>query len=250
MAIKKFRMMGLAALLALMALPLGQSIASGSPTRAGAHRALQASTDQYHLSSSLVPGIGAQVMHIDGILTLMKGSGGALTGSTLRLSTGPTVQVTGTYTDTLAFAMDVNGVHAIGVSTAISLNRISGLYLKGTGGSTVGFWVATLIAPARAGVKYTFSATVASGPDKGTSFKGSLELFGDRFGGLLGYLTLTDGTVLRVDGQDVNGNVNMSVIVREGTPMFVSGTTVLGGDLRGTVAGPLAGDEGTWTATK
>jgi len=55
--------------------------------------------------------------------------------------------------------------------------------------------------------------------------------------------------VLRVDGQSVNGNVNMLIVVRAGTPVFASGTIVLGG-VKGTIAGPLAGDQGTWTATK
>ena len=56
--------------------------------------------------------------------------------------------------------------------------------------------------------------------------------------------------MLNVAGQSVNGNVNMLIVVRAGTPMFDSGTTAISGNLHGTIAGPLAGDEGTWTATK
>jgi len=247
---KQFRWVGLAVLLALVALPAGQGLAGASAPRAGEHRTVRATMQQYHFTSSLVPSIGAQVMHIDGILTVMKGTDGALTGSTLHLTTGGTLQVTGSYTQALSIAMDADGMHVMGTSTASSANRISGLFMKEAGGGTIGFWVATAVSPARAGAKYAFSASVTEGPDKGTTFDGSLELFGDRYGGLLGYLTLKDGSVLRVSGQDVNGNVNMLVIVRTGTPMFVSGTTTVGGDLRGTVAGPLAGDGGTWTASK
>ncbi len=56
--------------------------------------------------------------------------------------------------------------------------------------------------------------------------------------------------MLPASGQDVNGNVNMQIVVRSGTPMFVSGTTLAGGNLQGTISGPLAGDQGSWTATK
>jgi len=41
----------------------------------------------------------------------------------------------------------------------------------------------------------------------------------------------------------------MLVVVRPGTPLFALGTTTIGGALRGTIAGPLAGDLGSWTAT-
>ena len=44
--------------------------------------------------------------------------------------------------------------------------------------------------------------------------------------------------------------MNMLIVVRTGTPMFVSGTTLAGGNLQGSISGPLAGDEGTWTARK
>jgi hypothetical protein len=42
----------------------------------------------------------------------------------------------------------------------------------------------------------------------------------------------------------------MLVVVRAGTPFIASGTTVLGGNLRGSLTGPLGGDQGTWTATR
>jgi hypothetical protein len=67
---------------------------------------------------------------------------------------------------------------------------------------------------------------------------------------LLGFLTLHDGTVLRVTGQNANGNVNMVIVVRAGTPLFVSGTATRAGTMRGSLAGPLSGDQGTWTATR
>jgi hypothetical protein len=100
------------------------------------------------------------------------------------------------------------------------------------------------------GTRYAFSGSIVTGPSRGTAYDGSLELWGDTYGALLGWLTLRDGTVLNVAGQDVNGNVNMGVIVRTGTPFFASGTTVSTGSLHGTIAGPLAADQGTWTATR
>jgi hypothetical protein len=228
--------------------PAGQSLAMGRQQAADHRVSTQASTQLYHFTSSLVPAVGAQVMHIDGIMTLQTGSSGSLSGSTLHLTTGPTIQVTGSYTRTLAIAMSTNGVDAAGMSTAISANRISGVFAKN--GGTIGFWVATAIAPDQVGTRYSFAGKINSGPDAGTTYDGSLQLFGDRYGGLVGFLTLQDGSVLQVSGQSVNGNVNMLIVVREGTPLFASGTTMLGGNLRGTIAGPLAGDDGGWTATR
>jgi len=196
-----------------------------------------------------VASAGAQVSHIDGILTLRVATTGALRGSLLRLNTGEVVPLGGSGAHGLAFTFDVRGLHLSGQSTAVGPNRVSGLFTAPSGG-TNGFWVATRVAPAQMGARYSFRSRIGSGPDRGTTYDGSLQLYGDTFGGLLGFLTLRDGTVLRVDGQSVNGNVNMLIVVRAGTPVFASGTMVLGGGVKGTIAGPLAGDQGTWTATK
>jgi hypothetical protein len=202
----------------------------------------------YHFVGSLVASAGEQVSHVEGILTVQVGTNGAFSGSTLRLTSGVTVTVTG-FTSQGRLFFDANGVHLRGQATAISINRISGLF-TGSAGSTLGFWVATKIAPSQSGTNYTFAGHIASGPDRGLTYAGTVELWGDTYGGLLGWLRLADGTVLNVNGQSVNGNVNMLIIVRAGTPMFVTGTTIIGGNLRGTIAGPLAGDQGAWTATK
>jgi len=202
----------------------------------------------YHFVGSLVASPGAQVSHVQGILSVTVGANGALTASTLRLTSGGTVPVSGLATKG-QIAFDANGMHLNGQTTAVSSNRLSGLFTGPTGG-TLGFWVATTIAQGQSGTHYTFTGNIASGPDAGTSYTGALELWGDTYGGLLGWLTLTNATVLNLNGQSVNGNVNMLIVVRTGTPMFTSGTTISGGNLRGTIAGPLAGDQGTWTATK
>ncbi len=203
----------------------------------------------YHFSGSLVPSLSAQVSHVDGILTLQVGPDGNLAGSALRLNTGGAVPVGGSGAHGLVLSFTALGLSLSGQSSAVAYNRLSGLFNAPNGG-TNGFWVATRIAAAQQGVRYTFSGKVDSGPDVGTTYDGALELYGDTCGGLLGYLTLRDGTLLRVDGQSVNGNVNMLVVVRAGTPLFASGTMMLGGNLRGTIAGPLAGDQGSWTATR
>jgi len=93
-------------------------------------------------------------------------------------------------------------------------------------------------------VHYAFDARLSSGPDAGTRYAGTLDLLGDTYGGLIGWLRLPGGTVYPVDGQQVNGNVNMLVIVRAGTPFFVVGTTG-GSAYRGNLAGPPAADQGT-----
>lgn len=239
MALGKLRFVVAGLALAAALLPVGRGLAQSKHAQPMA---------LYHFSSSLVPAVGAELMHVDGIMTLMKGNDGNLNGSTLHLTTGPTIAVSGSYTRTLSIAFSANGVDMTGMSTAISPNRISGQFIKN--GGPIGFWVATTVTPDQAGTKYTFTSKVTSGPDRGTTYDGTLQIYGDKFGGLLGFLTLRDGTVLRVDGQDVNGNKNMTVVVREGTPMFISGTTMMDGSLRGTIAGPLAGDEGAWNATK
>jgi len=219
--------------------PLATVAPSGPPIGAGV----------YHFSGSLVPTLGAQVSHVDGILTLQVGPDGNLAGSALRLNTGGVVPMGGSGAHGLVLSFTALGLSLSGQSSAVAYNRLSGLFSAPNGG-TNGFWVATRIAPAQQGVRYTFSGKVDSGPDAGTTYDGALELYGDTYGGLLGYLTLRDGTLLRVDGQSVNGNVNMLVVVRAGTPLFASGTMMLGGNLRGTIAGPLAGDQGSWTASK
>ncbi|GAC1402495.1 MAG: hypothetical protein NVSMB65_19590 [Chloroflexota bacterium] len=243
----RVRLAAVALVAALVALPMGQSLAQSGRGVVVRSSPRAATTQMYHFTSSLVAATGAQVSHIDGILTLTTAANGSLQGSSLRLTTGSTVQVTGNYTRTLEIAMSVNGMDVTGSSTAISGNRISGIFTKG--GGTIGFWVATAIAPNRAGTKFMLAAKITSGPDAGTTYDGTLQLFGDKFGGLVGFLALKDGSVLRVNGQDVNGNVNMVIIVRAGTPLFISGTTVLGGNFRGSTVGPLAGDEGHWTAS-
>ncbi len=245
----RFRYFGVGALVALLTLPIAHGSAQTVPRPAG-QRAHAATMTPYHFTSSLVPSVGAQVTHIDGILMLNTAASGPLSGATLRLWSGngtSTLPVTGAYTRTLSIAMDVGGLHVMGQSSAISANRLTGVFVNASGG-TIGFWVATAITDARAGAKYLFLSKITAGPDKGTSYDGALELWGDKYGGLLAWLTLKDGTLLRGDGQDVNGNVNMLLIVRAGTPMFVSGTTTVTGGLRGTLAGPLAGDEGGWLA--
>jgi hypothetical protein len=247
MVLKRVAWLSAIAVLALVAVPAGG--ASQVSQAAGVRQGLHQTGQWWHLSSSLVPSPGAQVAHVDGILKLSPNGSGDLGGSTLRLSTGPTVQVTGSLTRTLNLSMNVDGMQVQGESSAMSDNRISGEYHNASGGS-IGFWVATAIKDNRAGARYTVTSRVASGPDKGTTYDGSLELWGDRYGGLLGWLTLKDGSVLNVSGQDVNGNLNMGVIVRSGTPMTLSGTTMVDGSLHGTVVGPLAGDEGDWTAGK
>jgi hypothetical protein len=202
----------------------------------------------YHYVGSLVASAGAQVSHVNGILTLRVGADGTLSGSTLRLTTGITVAVSGLASQG-RLTFDANGMHLDGHSTAVGRNRVSGFY-TGTTGGTIGFWVATKIARGQNGSLYAFTGNITSGPDKGTTYTGTLERWGDTFGGLLGWLRLTNGTILHVSGQSVNGNINMLIVVRTGTPFFASGTTILGGNLRGTIAGPLAGDEGAWTAIK
>ena len=142
-----------------------------------------------------------------------------------------------------------NGQTFIGSSTAVGPNRISGLFGRTAAGGA-GFWVATRVSSTQMGNQFAFNGTLSSGPDAHTVYSGTLELWGDTFGGLLGWLTQKGGTVLPASGQDVNGNVNMQIVVRSGTPMFVSGTTLAGGNLQGTISGPLAGDQGSWTATK
>jgi hypothetical protein len=191
---------------------------------------------------------GAQVSHAEGILTLHVGPNGVLRVSNLRLTTGPTVPVTG-QASAGRLALTVNGVHLSGYSSAVASNRISGFFV-GANGGTIGFWVATTFASGQHPALYAFSGHIASGPDKGMTWTGTLELWGDTYGGLIGWLGLSTGGVLNVGGQSVNGNVNMGIIVRAGTPFFASGTTISSGNMRGTIAGPLAGDEGTWTATK
>lgn len=207
------------------------------------------SSGVYHFSGSLVASAGAQVSHVDGILTLQVGANGALGGSVLRLNTGETIPVGGSGAHGLALTLTAQGLGINGQSTAAGPNRLSGLFTNPAGG-TNGFWVATRVAPAQMGVTYAFSSKIESGPDANTTYDGTLQLYGDTYGGLLGYLTLKDGTLLRVDGQSVNGNVNMLIVVRAGTPLFASGTMSLGGNFHGTIAGPLAGDQGSWTATK
>jgi hypothetical protein len=202
----------------------------------------------YHMVGSLVASAGAQVSHVEGILTLQAGADGALAGSTLRPTSGATVSVSGAGNRGV-LAFDTGGLHFDGHSTAVDANRLSGLFTNSSGG-TIGFWVATRIVPQQMGTHYTFTGKIQSGPDAGMSYAGSLELWGDTYGGLLGWLATGAGTTLNVAGQSVNGNVNMGIVVRTGTPMFVSGTTVAGGNLQGTVVGPLAGDQGLWTANK
>jgi len=201
----------------------------------------------YHFTSSLVAGVGAQVSHADGILRLRVGITDNLNGSTLRLTTGSLVAVGGAASKGQIF-MTVNGMHLDGVSTAVGPNRISGLYITHNG-NTLGFWVATRIAPSQMGTRYTFVGRISTGPDSGLAYRGTLELWGDTFGGLLGWLTAAQGGLYTVSGNSVNGNVNMAIVVRAGTPLFVSGTTHGRNVLQGTIAGPLAGDTGTWTAT-
>jgi len=205
-------------------------------------------TGVYHFTGSLVASPGAQVSHVAGILSLQVAADGSLNGSTLRLTSGATVPVGGSGARGL-LAFDAEGLHLDGHSTAVSGNRLSGLFTNSAGG-TDGFWVATRIAQGQAGTHYNFTGHIASGPDSGMTYAGTLELWGDSYGGLLGWLTLGGNTVLNLNGQSVNGNVNMLIVVRSGTPMFASGTTISGGNLQGTIAGPLAGDQGTWTATK
>jgi len=202
----------------------------------------------YHFVGSLVASAGEQVSHVEGILSVQVAANGAFTGSTLRLTSGVTVTVAGFSTPGRIF-FDINSRHLRGETTAVSINRLSGLFV-GPGGSTLGFWVATKIAPNQSGTHYIFSGHIDGGPDKGLTYAGTLELWGDTYGGLLGWLRLGDGTILNVNGQSVNGNVNMLIIVRTGTPMFVTGTSGIGGNLSGSIAGPLAGDQGLWTATK
>ncbi len=202
----------------------------------------------YHLSGSLVDGGGGQLRHVEGILTLRVAATGSLAGSTLRLATGVTVAVSGSGgPGSLSLSLAVGDTPLTGQSSVVSANRISGLF-SGPAGGPVGFWVTTRVV-GQQGTRYTFGARVTSGPNAGLSYDGPLELFADAYGGLLGYLTLPDGRLLRVDGQSVNGVVNMLVVVRPGTPLFALGTTMIGGALRGTIAGPLAGDLGSWTAT-
>ena len=215
------------------------------PTPSGA----PISSNVYHFSGSLVPSAGAQVSHVDGILTLRVAANGTLSGSLLRLNTGGTIPIGGSGAHGLVLSFDVLGLHLRGQSTAVGPNRISGLFMTPSGG-TNGFWVATRVAQGQMGTRYRFSSRINRGPDRGTTYDGSLQLYGDTYGGLLGFLTVRDGALLRVDGQSVNGNINMLVVVRAGTPLFASGTTSLGGAFQGTIAGPLAGDQGTWTATK
>ena len=202
----------------------------------------------YHFVGSLVASPGAQVSHVEGILTLQVGAGGSLSGSTLRLTSGGTIAITGAGNQGL-LGFNTSGMQFAGRSSAIGSNRLSGLF-TGTDGATIGFWVATRIAQGQMGAHFTFTGTIASGPDSGMSYNGTLELWGDTYGGLEGWLTLTNNTVLTVSGQSVNGNVNMLVIVRSGTPLITSGTRDLAGNLHGAIVGPLAGDQGTWTATK
>jgi hypothetical protein len=191
--------------------------------------------------------VGQQVVHVEGILTVQVAADGSFTGSTLHLTSGVTTTVTG-FASQGRFFFDANGLHLRCQTTAVSINRNSGLF-TGFGGNTLGFWVATRVAPSQNGTPRTFTGHILSGPDRGLTYAGTITLWGDTYGGLLGWLQLADGSVLNVNGQSVNGNVNMLIVVRSGTPMFVTGTTVLRGDLRGTIAGPLAGDEGTWTIT-
>lgn len=202
----------------------------------------------YHFVGSLVASPGAQVSHVEGILSLQVAADGALTGSTLRLTSGTTIAVSGAGNRGL-LGFDTDGMHFSARSSAIGGNRTSGLFIA-SAGDTIGFWVATRVVQGQMGTKYTFTGHIASGPDAGMSYNGTLELWGDTFGGLIGWLTEGSGKVLTLSGQSVNGNVNMLVIVRSGTPFIASGTRDVSGNLRGTINGPLAGDQGTWAATK
>ncbi len=65
---------------------------------------------------------------------------------------------------------------------------------------------------------YAFASKISSGPDAGTQYNGTLDLLGDTYGGLIGWLRLPGGVVDPVSGQQVNGNLNMLIIVRSGTP--------------------------------
>ncbi len=224
------------------------SATASATSQSGAPHGVALRAGTYHVVGSLVASAGAQVSHVEGILRVQIGGTGALTGSTLRLTSGVIVPVSGTG-PLGQITFDANGLHLVGRSTAVSANRLSGLFI-GTNGTTLGFWVATRVAPGQMGTHYTFTGRIASGPDAHLTYRGTLELWGDTFGGLLGWLTLSNGTRFTISGQSVNGNVNMLVVVRTGTPLFASGTTVHGGALQGTIAGPLAGDAGTWTATK
>jgi len=206
------------------------------------------SSGTYHFTGSLVASAGAQVSHVDGILLLKVGPDCSLAGTMLRQSSGAMLPIAGSGAHGLTLAFDADGLHLNGASTAVSANRVSGLFTNGSGG-TMGFWVATLITPNQVDTRYAFTASISSGPDAGMAYRGTLELYGDTYGGLVGFLTLDSGSEYRVTGNSVNGNVNMSVVVRAGTPFFATGTEV-GGNLRGSVYGPLSGDQGTWTATR
>jgi hypothetical protein len=206
----------------------------------------------YHFVGSLLPHTGAPLFYVNGILTVaVEPQTGDFTGhAQLLLSDGKTVLhpvgwIQGT-------AMKLRAVDAGVVlnahGAAVSANRYAGAFTRDAGEATLGFWAAS-VATTPAVVHYAYTAQTSSGPDAGTRTVGTLDLLGDTYGGLIGWLRLPGGVVQPVNGQLVNGNINMLIVVRSGTPLFLVGTTA-GSGYRGELGGPLAGDGGTWSAVR
>jgi len=213
------------------------------PTRA--NTAAGAGPQTFHLAGTLLPRVGAPLAPLNGILYVQpSGTAGALR---LTVSINQVlIPARGSLSNnTLTLRFTYNGLSVTGQALMVSGNRFAGALTQGQGGQTLGFWAATRATTADV-VHSPFSAQITTGPDRGTRYAGTLDLLSDAYGGLLGFLHLPDGTVDAVSGQQVNGNLNMQVIVRAGTPFFVVGTAAFHG-FSGALAGPLAGDRGSWT---
>ncbi len=169
-------------LVLLLIVPIVQHVSVGQAATSGAATTPWTS-GTYHFVGSDVAAAGQQVSHIEGILVLHVGGNGSFSGSTLRLSTGGTITVGNGGASGQSLSFVANGQTLIGSSTAVGPNRISGLFSSTSAGGA-GFWVATRVSSTQMGNQFAFNGTLSSGPDAHTVYSGTLELWGDTFGGL------------------------------------------------------------------
>ncbi len=218
-----------------------------SPTRAAAD-----GTQTFHFAGTLLPTVGAPLLHLNGILSLQPNpaTGSFNNHATLLLSDGREfTSLSGSlHGKTLNLSFTDGKLQIIARGTVVGGNRISGVFIDQSGVQTQGFWAATRATTASL-VHYTYTSQTTAGPDAGHNLSGTLDVLGDTYGGLIGFLHVSGGTVYPVSGQLVNGTVNMQIIVRSGTPFFVVGAAS-GTGYSGDLAGPLAGDQGTWSAQR
>ena len=228
------------------------SAATVAPALLSLRLAAPASRGTFHFSGTLLPSVGASLVQFNGILRIRPDATGTFDGGSSTLSFDDGSAATGLQGtmngDALTFSFIYKGLRVAGQGRAISANRFAGVFSTASGSETRGFWAATRAITSMV-IPFAFSGQTTSGPDHGTAYQGTLDLLGDTYGGLIGFLRLPGGVTYPVSGQQVNGNLNMQVIVRTGTPFFVVGT-ISGGQYSGMLAGPLAGDSGTWSAQR